>query len=78
MSNRVTSRDPMNTPLAWRMVGNDKWGYAVHIYDTADNSAQVGLVPNNAGPLDWDTPKEAAIKAAAVLRELADLLEASV
>lgn len=77
MSN-VTSRDPNNTPLEWRMVGNEKWGYSINIYDTADNSAKVALVPNNPGPLDWATPKEAATKAAAVLRELAALIEAAV
>ena len=71
-----TSRDPENTPLTYSVQGNKKWGYYVSLTDADCNLGTVQLFPFWDKPYDWATPQEARAKAAAVLRELADLIEA--
>ena len=77
MSN-VTSRNPEIAPLAFEVLGSEKWGYYVKMWDAGVPEGDYLELCRQDRFCDWPSKQEAATKAAAVLRELADLLEASV
>ena len=58
------------------MGGGKKWGYYVALWDRLEPD-QALRIHTDHPTLDWATEKEAAHKAAAVLRNIADALEAA-